>query len=97
MVRYGIGYRVSVRFLPRVERMANVVCDAYSSRAAEYVDRFASICAAHPSNRQRVVNWADGIEEPVLDAGCDHDADDLEISSDANYRQEYQNPPHRHT
>jgi hypothetical protein len=61
--------------------MVNVVSDAYSSRAAEYVERFASMGAADPSNRQRVVNWADGIEGPVLDAGCDHDAEDLEISS----------------
>ncbi|WP_232084776.1 class I SAM-dependent methyltransferase [Arthrobacter sp. SO5] len=50
--------------------MVNVVSDAYSCRAAEYVERFASMGAAHPSDRQLVATWADGIEGAVLDAGC---------------------------
>ena len=47
--------------------MVNVVSDAYSSRAAEYVERFASMGAVHPSDRQLVATWADGVEG---DAGC---------------------------
>jgi hypothetical protein len=50
------------RSLPRLERMVNVVSDAYSRRAAEYVDRFASMGAVHPADRQLVATWADGIE-----------------------------------
>lgn len=50
--------------------MVSVVSDAYSSRAAEYVERFASMGAVHPSDRQLVATWADGIEGAVLDAGC---------------------------
>jgi SAM-dependent methyltransferase len=50
--------------------MVNVVRDAYSHRAAEYVERFASMEAVHASDRQLVATWADGIEGAVLDAGC---------------------------
>lgn len=50
--------------------MVNGVRDAYSSRAAEYVERFGSMGAVHPSDRQLVATWADGIEGAVLDAGC---------------------------
>jgi SAM-dependent methyltransferase len=50
--------------------MVNVVNDAYSSRASEYVERFASMGGVHPSDRQLVATWADGIEGAVLDAGC---------------------------
>lgn len=66
----GVGCRAPVRSLPRLERMVNVVRDAYSSRAAEYVERFASMSSVHPSDRQLVTTWADGIEGAVLDAGC---------------------------
>ncbi|MGP4032492.1 class I SAM-dependent methyltransferase [Pseudarthrobacter sp. 1C304] len=50
--------------------MVNAVSDAYSRRAAEYVERFASTSALHPSDRQLVATWADGVEGAVLDAGC---------------------------
>ncbi|MET3923218.1 hypothetical protein [Arthrobacter sp. UYEF20] len=50
--------------------MVNVVCDAYSRRAVEYVERFASMDAVHPSDRQLVATWAGGVEGLVLDAGC---------------------------
>jgi hypothetical protein len=50
--------------------MVNAVSDAYSRRAVEYVDRFASMSAMHPSDRQLVATWAGGIEGAVLDAGC---------------------------
>lgn len=50
--------------------MVNVVSDAYSRRAVEYVERFASMDAVHPSDRQLVATWAGGIEGAVLDAGC---------------------------
>jgi SAM-dependent methyltransferase len=50
--------------------MINVVSDAYSRRAVEYVERFASLGAVHPSDRQLVATWAHGIEGVVIDAGC---------------------------
>jgi SAM-dependent methyltransferase len=50
--------------------MISAVSDAYSRRAVEYVERFASLGAVHPSDRQLVATWADGIEGAVIDAGC---------------------------
>jgi SAM-dependent methyltransferase len=50
--------------------MVDDVSDAYSSRAAAYVERFASMGAVHPSDRQLVSIWADRIEGAALDAGC---------------------------
>jgi len=46
------------------------VADAYSRRAGEYVDLFGSMAAVHPSDRQLVETWADGVVGQVLDAGC---------------------------
>ena len=43
---------------------------AYSGRSAEYIDLFGSIDAADDRDRQRVERWADGLDGPVLDAGC---------------------------
>jgi SAM-dependent methyltransferase len=50
--------------------MISAVSDEYSRRAVEYVERFASLGAVHPSDRQLVATWADGIEGAVIDAGC---------------------------
>ncbi|MEC5193109.1 MULTISPECIES: class I SAM-dependent methyltransferase [unclassified Arthrobacter] len=50
--------------------MISAVSDAYSRRAVENVERFASLGAVHPSDRQLVATWADGIEGAVIDAGC---------------------------
>lgn len=46
------------------------VADAYSRRAEDYVDLFGAMSAVHPSDRQLVETWADGVVGPVLDAGC---------------------------
>ncbi|MFF1632333.1 class I SAM-dependent methyltransferase [Leifsonia sp. NPDC058248] len=46
------------------------VSDAYSRRAAEYIELFGSMSAVHPSDRQLVATWAGGIEGSVIDAGC---------------------------
>ncbi|WP_371300463.1 trans-aconitate 2-methyltransferase [Cellulomonas sp. Y8] len=46
------------------------VAGAYSRRAGEYVDLFGSMSAVHPSDRQLVETWVDGVAGPVLDAGC---------------------------
>ncbi len=50
--------------------MVYEVSDAYSLRAAEYTDLFGSMDSVHPSDRQLVGTWADGIEGEVIDAGC---------------------------
>lgn len=46
------------------------VDEAYTRRAGEYVDRFGSMTAVHPSDRQLVETWSDGVSGRVLDAGC---------------------------
>jgi SAM-dependent methyltransferase len=46
------------------------VSRAYSRRAAEYTELFGSMGSVHPSDRQLVSTWADGIDGAVLDAGC---------------------------
>mgnify|MGYP003633163941 CR=1 FL=1 len=52
--------------------MINEVGAAYSFRAQEYVDRFGSMDAVHPQDRQLVETWARGIEPggSAIDAGC---------------------------
>jgi hypothetical protein len=42
--------------------VVNGVSDAYSLRAAEYVELFGSMDAVHPEDRQFVETWARGIE-----------------------------------
>ncbi|GAA2573585.1 class I SAM-dependent methyltransferase [Microbacterium binotii] len=46
------------------------VAEAYGRRAAEYTRVLGTMAAAHPSDRQLVETWADGIHGRVLDAGC---------------------------
>lgn len=46
------------------------VADAYSRRAAEYIDLLGSVDTAHPSDRQLIGSWAGAVTGPVLDAGC---------------------------
>lgn len=43
---------------------------AYETRADEYVRALGSMSAVHPSDRQLVDTWAQGVSGPVLDAGC---------------------------
>ncbi|MBH0130302.1 class I SAM-dependent methyltransferase [Salinibacterium sp. NK8237] len=52
--------------------MIEEVSAAYSLRAQEYVERFGSMDAVHPQDRQLVETWARGIEpgSSVIDAGC---------------------------
>lgn len=46
------------------------VRDAYSNRAAEYIDVLDSMESVHPSDRQLVTDWARPIDGVVIDAGC---------------------------
>jgi SAM-dependent methyltransferase len=46
------------------------VRDAYAGRAAEYVDLFGSVGAAHPEDRELIGGWAQALSGPVIDAGC---------------------------
>jgi SAM-dependent methyltransferase len=50
--------------------MVDEASDAYSRRAAEYIELFGSMSAVHPSDRQLVSTWAGGIGGSVIDAGC---------------------------
>jgi SAM-dependent methyltransferase len=50
--------------------MSVEVADAYERRAAEYTALFGTMTSVHPSDRQLVATWADGIQGPVIDAGC---------------------------
>jgi len=46
------------------------VTAAYSARAAEYIDALGSVGSAHPSDRQLIDTWSDGVSGDALDAGC---------------------------
>lgn len=46
------------------------VDDAYSRRAAEYIDLLGSVDAMHPSDRQLIDSWSDMVEGRAIDAGC---------------------------
>jgi ubiquinone/menaquinone biosynthesis C-methylase UbiE len=46
------------------------VRDAYTARAAEYIDLIGSIDASSGLDRDRVLAWALGIDGPVIDVGC---------------------------
>ncbi|WP_395243254.1 class I SAM-dependent methyltransferase [Agromyces sp. MMS24-K17] len=50
--------------------MVNDVRAAYSARAAEYAELFDSMSAVHRADLELVTRWADGLDGPVLDAGC---------------------------
>jgi SAM-dependent methyltransferase len=56
--------------VPGLDRMTDEVSEAYARRAAEYAERFESMDNVHPSDRQLVATWADGINGQVIDAGC---------------------------
>lgn len=45
------------------------VARAYGPRAAEYADRFGTVDAAHPDDRQLIGDWARALDGPVLDVG----------------------------
>jgi ubiquinone/menaquinone biosynthesis C-methylase UbiE len=46
------------------------VRDAYSERADEYVDILGSTDSVHTADRELVSTWSQGIDGPVVDAGC---------------------------
>ena len=46
------------------------VREAYSARAAEYINRFGSIEAAAEQDREYVLAWARAVNGPILDVGC---------------------------
>ncbi|SIT78777.1 class I SAM-dependent methyltransferase [Microbacterium sp. RU33B] len=50
--------------------MPSIVGDAYSARAAEYVDKLGSIAAMHSSDVALITSWAAHVDGPILDAGC---------------------------
>lgn len=45
------------------------VARAYGLRAAEYVELFGTIDAAHPDDRQLIGEWSSTLNGPVLDVG----------------------------
>lgn len=63
-------YRACTSGLFRLDRVVDEVINAYSGRAAEYIELFGSMSAVHPSDRELVSTWASGIEGSVIDAGC---------------------------
>ncbi|WP_099084505.1 class I SAM-dependent methyltransferase [Nostoc linckia] len=50
--------------------MPSVVGAAYSTRAAEYVEKLGSIATMHPSDLALIKSWAAHVNGPILDAGC---------------------------
>jgi len=46
------------------------VGSAYGARAAEYIDLFGTVDAAHEADRALILEWASGLDGPVLDVGC---------------------------
>ncbi|MFF1879756.1 class I SAM-dependent methyltransferase [Leifsonia sp. NPDC058230] len=56
--------------ISKLDHMVDKLSDAYSRRAAEYIELFGSMSAVHPSDRQLVTTWASGIKGSVIDAGC---------------------------
>ncbi|MGS0684974.1 class I SAM-dependent methyltransferase [Nakamurella sp. GG22] len=46
------------------------VFDAYAARADEYAALFGSVDALHPDDREFVLQWADSVAGPLVDAGC---------------------------
>jgi ubiquinone/menaquinone biosynthesis C-methylase UbiE len=46
------------------------VRDAYSARAAEYIDLFGSIDAAAEEDREYVLAWAQSVDGRIVDVGC---------------------------
>jgi SAM-dependent methyltransferase len=50
--------------------MLNEVGNAYLRRATEYAEILGSMDAVHPSDRELVSLWADGIDGQIIDAGC---------------------------
>lgn len=48
----------------------SAVADAYSRRAAEYVEHLGTMASVHPADEHLVTTWAAGLDGPLLDAGC---------------------------
>lgn len=68
--RRSIVVLAAVRVIRTLERVSSEVSRAYARRAAEYTDLFGSMSAVDPADRQLISTWADGLEDPVVDAGC---------------------------
>ncbi len=45
------------------------VAAAYGARAAEYIDLFGTVDAAHEADRALVLDWARGLDGPMFDVG----------------------------
>jgi SAM-dependent methyltransferase len=65
-----LGYGSLAGTQLRLDHVTSDVESAYSARATEYADVLGSMAAVHPSDRQLVTTWAEGITGPVIDAGC---------------------------
>ena len=48
----------------------SAVGSAYARRAAEYAEQLGSMAAVHPADEHLVTTWAEGLDGPLLDAGC---------------------------
>ncbi|WP_244632240.1 MULTISPECIES: trans-aconitate 2-methyltransferase [unclassified Microbacterium] len=46
------------------------VRDGYTARADEYTALFGDVGQLDARDRERIAGWADGIDGPILDAGC---------------------------
>jgi SAM-dependent methyltransferase len=46
------------------------VGEAYSARAAEYIELLGSVEAMHPSDRELIGTWGGQVVGPAIDAGC---------------------------
>jgi SAM-dependent methyltransferase len=44
--------------------------EAYARRAEEYADLLGTVSAMAPQDRRRIESWAEGVDGPILDAGC---------------------------
>ena len=51
--------------LPTIE-----IADAYSARAAEYIELLGSVESMHPSDAALIASWGDQLEGEALDVGC---------------------------
>lgn len=43
---------------------------AYDARAADYIDALGFVDATSVRDREMIEDWADGVDGPLLDAGC---------------------------
>ncbi|KQM59648.1 SAM-dependent methyltransferase [Agreia sp. Leaf210] len=58
-----------MRLLTRRRHM-NDVSEAYSARAAEYIEALGVVEAMHPSDAALIASWGAQVDGPALDIGC---------------------------